>query len=118
MEREICSDFRVAYSLTEAASVVSMTLPEDPPEKRHYTVGRPLPGIEVRILDNEGSPSRWRAWERSPCGGRVSCGGTTGSRRRPAGGSGGRVPPHRRPGDAGRRGVSAFGREAQGGYHS
>lgn len=56
VEREICSDFRVAYSLTEGASVVCLTRPEDPPEKRHYTVGRPLPGIEILVLDNEGQP--------------------------------------------------------------
>ena len=39
VERGIVADFRVAYSLTEAASVVSMTHPDDPPEKRHQTVG-------------------------------------------------------------------------------
>jgi len=56
VERKICPDFRVAYSLTEGASVVALTHPDDPPEKRHYTVGRPLPGIEIQILDNEGEP--------------------------------------------------------------
>jgi fatty-acyl-CoA synthase len=56
VEREICSDFRVAYSITEGASVVCMTHPDHPPEKRHHTVGRPLPGVEVRVLDNEGVP--------------------------------------------------------------
>ncbi len=53
VEREICEDFRVAYSVTETASVVSMTASSDAPEKRHHTVGRPLPGIEIVILDNE-----------------------------------------------------------------
>ena len=56
VEREICVDFRVAYSLTECASVVCITDPEDPSEKRHHTVGRPLPGVEIRILDNERTP--------------------------------------------------------------
>jgi fatty-acyl-CoA synthase len=56
VEREICEDFRVAYSLTECGSVVSVTDPGDPPEKRHYTVGRPLPGTEVQVLDNDGNP--------------------------------------------------------------
>jgi acyl-CoA synthetase (AMP-forming)/AMP-acid ligase II len=55
VEREICPDFRVAYSLTEGASVVCITHPDDPPGKRHQTVGRPLPGIEVRVLDNDGT---------------------------------------------------------------
>jgi acyl-CoA synthetase (AMP-forming)/AMP-acid ligase II len=54
VEEEICADFRVAYSLTETSSVVSMTGPDDPPEKRLHTVGRPLPGVEVKVLDNAG----------------------------------------------------------------
>jgi len=56
VEAEVCADFRVAYSLTETSSVVSMTGPADPPEKRLYTVGRPLPGVDVKILDNNGTP--------------------------------------------------------------
>ena len=56
VEESICPDFRVAYSLTENSSVASMTLPSDPPEKRFHTVGRPLPGVEMVILDNEGQP--------------------------------------------------------------
>lgn len=54
VQMEICDDFRVAYSLTETGSVVSMTSPEDPGEKRLHTVGRPLPGVEVQVVDNEG----------------------------------------------------------------
>jgi len=54
VESEICQDFRVAYSLTEAASVVSMTDPSDPPEKRLFTVGRPLPAVEVAVVANDG----------------------------------------------------------------
>ena len=56
VERGICPDFRVAYSLTEGASVVCITHPEDPPEKRHHTVGRPLAGVDLQVLDNEGAP--------------------------------------------------------------
>jgi len=56
VEREICQDFRVAYSITEAASMVCLTSPEDPPEKRLFTAGRPLPGNEILIVDNHGSP--------------------------------------------------------------
>jgi len=56
VEREICPDFRVAYSLTEGASVVCITDPEDPPEKRHHTVGRPLAGVEIQVLGNDGAP--------------------------------------------------------------
>jgi fatty-acyl-CoA synthase len=54
VEEEVCADFRVAYSLTETSSVVSMTVPSDPAEKRFHTVGRPLPGVEVLVLDKDG----------------------------------------------------------------
>jgi len=54
VESEICQDFRIAYSLTESSSLVSMTSPDDPPEKRFHTVGRPLPGVQVKVLDNNG----------------------------------------------------------------
>jgi fatty-acyl-CoA synthase len=52
---ELCPNLCVAYSLTETSSTVSMTRPHDPPEKQLFTVGRPLPGIEVRILDLDGT---------------------------------------------------------------
>ena len=52
---ELCPGLRVAYSLTETASTVCMTSPEDPGEKQHFTVGRPLPGLQVRVLDTDGS---------------------------------------------------------------
>jgi len=44
----------VAYSLTEASSTVCMARPHDPDEKRSQTVGRPLPGTDVRILGEDG----------------------------------------------------------------
>jgi acyl-CoA synthetase (AMP-forming)/AMP-acid ligase II len=34
---------------------VSLTHPKDVPEKRHHTVGRALPGIEIQVLENDGS---------------------------------------------------------------
>jgi fatty-acyl-CoA synthase len=52
--QEFCPDLRVAYSLTEASSVVTMTGPEDSSEKRVHTVGRPLPGTEVLVIGNGG----------------------------------------------------------------
>jgi fatty-acyl-CoA synthase len=39
------------YSLTETASTVSASRPDDPPEKRRFTVGRPVRGTDVRIVD-------------------------------------------------------------------
>jgi acyl-CoA synthetase (AMP-forming)/AMP-acid ligase II len=43
-----------AYSLTEAASTATMTRPGDSEEKRRFTVGRPIPGTEVRVLSPDG----------------------------------------------------------------
>ncbi|NIP57260.1 MAG: AMP-binding protein, partial [Gemmatimonadetes bacterium] len=43
----------VAYSLTETASTISLTGPEDPAEKRRFTVGRPLPDTEIRVVEPE-----------------------------------------------------------------
>jgi fatty-acyl-CoA synthase len=45
----------VAYSLTETSSTVSMTRPDDAPEKQIFTVGRPLPRAEIRVLDLDGT---------------------------------------------------------------
>lgn len=41
------------YSVTETASTVSASRPQDPPEKRRFTVGTPIDGTEVRIVDPE-----------------------------------------------------------------
>jgi fatty-acyl-CoA synthase len=42
------------YSLTEAASTVSASSPTDAPDKRRFTVGRPIAGTLVRIVDDAG----------------------------------------------------------------
>ena len=47
----IASPVVTGYSLTETASTVSGSRPDDPPEKRRFTVGRPLSGTTVRIVD-------------------------------------------------------------------
>ena len=41
----------VAFSQTEASPSITMTRPEDPPEVRATTVGRPLPQTELKIVD-------------------------------------------------------------------
>ncbi len=43
-----------AYGLTESTGCVTMTLPEDPPEKVATTSGRPFPGLEVRCVEPGG----------------------------------------------------------------
>ena len=56
VREELCPNLQVAYSLTEAGSTLSMTRAGDPSEKRRFTVGRPLPGVSVRVCDGDGSP--------------------------------------------------------------
>jgi fatty-acyl-CoA synthase len=41
----------IAYGLTEASPAITQTLVDDPVELRVSTVGRPIPGVEVRIVD-------------------------------------------------------------------
>lgn len=45
------SDIQIAYGLTETGPTVTITRFDDPPEQREVTVGRPIPGVEVRVLD-------------------------------------------------------------------
>ena len=52
----IVPDLEIAYGLTETAPTVSMTSPTDGPEQRSGTVGRPLEGVEVHILDESEDP--------------------------------------------------------------
>ena len=52
-------DLRIAtvvtgYGLTETTGTVSMCRHDDPPEVVATTVGRPLPGVSVRVADEEG----------------------------------------------------------------
>lgn len=50
----LCPDLRVGYSLTETASAVCMTRGDDPEHKSLHTVGRPLPGTLVQVLEKDG----------------------------------------------------------------
>ena len=40
------------YGMTETTGTISMCRHDDPPEVIAHTVGRPIPGVEVRILDD------------------------------------------------------------------
>ena len=44
-----CRDITIAYGLTEASPVMTQTRTEDPVEVKVATVGRELPGIEVKV---------------------------------------------------------------------
>jgi fatty-acyl-CoA synthase len=54
--REIC----IGYGQTEASPIITFTAADDPLEVRVGTVGSPLPGVEVRLVDpgtREASPT-------------------------------------------------------------
>jgi fatty-acyl-CoA synthase len=55
VQRELVPEIRVAYGLTETGSTVSVTVAADPPGKQRSTVGRPVDGTEVKVLDVDGS---------------------------------------------------------------
>lgn len=42
------------YGMTETTGTISMCRHDDPPEVIAETVGRPLPGVEVRVVDDDG----------------------------------------------------------------
>jgi len=44
-------DVQIAYGLTETGPTVTITRFADLPEQRTETVGRPIPGVEVRVMD-------------------------------------------------------------------
>ncbi|HEX7239862.1 MAG TPA: AMP-binding protein [Longimicrobiaceae bacterium] len=55
VQREMVPDVRIGYGLTETGSMVSVTIQGDPSGKQLRTVGRPLEGVEVRVIDTDGS---------------------------------------------------------------
>lgn len=54
IRERICPMVLVAYSLTEMSSTVCVTRPGDTAEQQADTVGLPLPGTEVKILERDG----------------------------------------------------------------
>jgi fatty-acyl-CoA synthase len=55
IQRHLVPGVRVGYGLTETGSIVAVTRPDDPPGKQASTVGRPLPEVEVHVLDVDGT---------------------------------------------------------------
>jgi fatty-acyl-CoA synthase len=51
VESALSIPFSVIYAQTEASPGITMTRTDDSPEDRAYTVGRPLPRTEVKIVD-------------------------------------------------------------------
>jgi fatty-acyl-CoA synthase len=56
IREELVPDIRIAYGMTETGSTVTITRPEDPEGKQVSTVGRPLDGTEVKVVDFDGTP--------------------------------------------------------------
>jgi fatty-acyl-CoA synthase len=55
IRRELVPGIHVAYGLTETGSTVAITRRDDPPGKQISTVGSPLPEVEVRVHDLDGT---------------------------------------------------------------
>ncbi|MDQ3522715.1 MAG: AMP-binding protein [Gemmatimonadota bacterium] len=55
IQQTLVPGIRVGYGLTETGPLIAVTSPDDPPHQQISTVGRPLPGNEVRVLDPEGA---------------------------------------------------------------
>jgi fatty-acyl-CoA synthase len=55
IRERLCPGLQVAYSLTETASTVAITRPDDPAEKQRFTLGRPIAGTEIRVIDEAGT---------------------------------------------------------------
>lgn len=51
IRERLCPLAVVAYSLTETSSTLCVSSPDDPVEKQVFTVGRPLAGTHVKILE-------------------------------------------------------------------
>jgi fatty-acyl-CoA synthase len=46
-----CREITIGYGQTEASPIITQTRVEDPLELRVETVGRPIPGLEVKVVD-------------------------------------------------------------------
>lgn len=51
IEKMNMKDITIAYGQTESSPVITQTRVDDPIEVRVSTVGKPLPGVEVKIID-------------------------------------------------------------------
>ncbi|HEV2131446.1 MAG TPA: AMP-binding protein [Longimicrobiaceae bacterium] len=55
VRHHLVPDIRLAYGLTETGSTVTITRADDPQGKKVATVGRPISGAELKVLDLDGS---------------------------------------------------------------
>jgi fatty-acyl-CoA synthase len=52
-EKALGVDFTIVFGQTETSGVITMTTADDTAEDKALTCGRPLPGIEIKIVDPE-----------------------------------------------------------------
>ena len=76
--------FTVVFGQTEASGFISQTELDDGDEEKAATLGRPLPGVEVRVVDPETATQVATSvrWASSRSGDRTSWPATTTCRRR------------------------------------
>jgi fatty-acyl-CoA synthase len=51
LEEQLCAPFTIVFGQTECSPVASMTHPSDTTEDKAGTIGPPMPGVEVKIID-------------------------------------------------------------------
>ena len=51
-------DILIAYGQTELSPINNMTLPNDTLERRTETVGRAMPWVEIKVVDEQGRSTR------------------------------------------------------------
>ncbi len=61
IERMNAAEITICYGLTETSPVIAQTTKDDSLAKRTETVGRPMPGVELKVVDPE-------TWEELPQG--------------------------------------------------
>jgi fatty-acyl-CoA synthase len=55
VKNELGANVLVVYGLTEASPVVTQALLDDPPEYQFGTIGRPIPHVEVKLIEPGGA---------------------------------------------------------------
>jgi len=53
VRNEMGCDVCIGYGITETSPLITLTRYEDDDRKRAESVGRPLPGVEVKVVDDE-----------------------------------------------------------------
>ena len=79
IDRMGAREITIGYGQTEASPIITQSRNTDPLELRVETVGRPLPGVEVKIVDPATRQERWATTSRASCApaATASCSATT-----------------------------------------